>query len=248
MEACDARLLSARLARLEGKAHYRKEGTGSDLLEEAHSPLPPSPIRCVAWLTRKCGKQASFKEDSEYRYSADPRTPPAGQPWRWAPSTSPWRATAARSWQPASASGATPRRLGRLAAAAEAAVQPVGRVARQRGPQVATRRARRVPELRRTPDLRADLRALRDSAARLEWAAAVEGTERSLAATGGHSGLRMTDEETRLPFNAQDRLQPQEQTYRGGIRRRASAQAVELFEQRQTRWQDEDEDRRTRLR
>ena len=64
------RLLGACLALSEGKPHYRRGAPESELFEEdraALSPLPGAPFACVAWVTRKCDKQGSFKAGGEHR-------------------------------------------------------------------------------------------------------------------------------------------------------------------------------------
>lgn len=54
----------------DGKPHYRKGASESELFGDdraALSPLPAAPFACVTWLTRKCDKQGSFRARDEGR-------------------------------------------------------------------------------------------------------------------------------------------------------------------------------------
>ena len=75
VKAYNGRLLGTCLALSDGKPHYRKGASESELFGDdraALSPLPAAPFACVTWLTRRCDKQGSFRAGGEHRYSAGP--------------------------------------------------------------------------------------------------------------------------------------------------------------------------------
>ncbi|WP_204212603.1 IS21 family transposase [Collinsella sp. An271] len=185
----NARLLGRCLGRSEGRAHYRKGACESELFEEdraALSPLPPAPFACVAWLTRKCDRQGTFKAGGEHRYSAGP----AYASREVAVAMGAFDVTVVgdggevvtayeREWGDAPTDSADPLLQLKLLCN------------RPGGWRDSVVRGSLPDELvayldsEGPADLRADLRALRDSAARRGWSAAVEGALRSLGATGG---------------------------------------------------------------
>lgn len=183
------RLLEACLEASRGKDHYRKGEPELALFGDdraALSPLPSAPFACVTWLTRKCDKQGSFKAGGEHRYSAGPGM--ASREVAVAMGAFDVTvvgdegevvATYEREWGDAPTDSADPllqlkllcNRPGGWRDSVVRRSLPDGLVSflDSEGPA----------------DLRADLRAIRDSASRLGWAAAVEGALSSLEATGG---------------------------------------------------------------
>ena len=189
VRAYNARLLESCLARSEGRRHYRKGGEESTLFEDdraALSPLPPAPFACVTWLTRRCDRQGSFRAGGEHRYSAGP----AYARREVAVAMGAFDVTVVgeggevvaeyeREWGAAPTDSADPLLQLKLLCN-----RPGGRrdsVVRKALPSELVG----FLDGEELPDLRADLRAIRDSASRRGWAAAVEGAVRSLEATGG---------------------------------------------------------------
>lgn len=189
VRGCSERLLEACLEASRGKGRYRKGESEPGLFGDdraALSPLPSAPFACVTWIARKCDKQGSFKAGGEHRYSAGPGM--ASREVAVAMGAFDVTvvgdggevvATYEREWGDAPTDSADPLlqlkllrdRPGGWRDSAVGGSLPDGPVSflDSEGPA----------------DLRADLRAIRDSASRLGWAAAVEGALSSLEATGG---------------------------------------------------------------
>ena len=189
MKAYNGRLLGTCLELSDGKPHYRKGASESELFGDdraALSPLPAAPFACVTWLTRKCDKQGSFRAGGEHRYSAGP----ANASREVAVAMGAFDVTVVgaggevvaeypREWGDAPTDSADPTLQLRLLC-----VRPGGwrdSVVRGSLPEQLVA----FLDSESPADLGADLRALRDVSARRGWAATVEGALRSLGATGG---------------------------------------------------------------
>lgn len=71
----DERLLGTCPGLSDGRPHYRKGASESELFGDdrsALSPLPTAPFACVTWPARRCDRQGSFRAGGEHRYSAGP--------------------------------------------------------------------------------------------------------------------------------------------------------------------------------
>ena len=189
VEAFNRRLLERCAAASEGKPHYRKGAAESGLFEEdraAMSPLPGAPFSCVAWVTRKCDAQGCFKAGGDHRYSAGPALAGA----EVAVAMGAFEVTVVG---PGGEVAATYERM--WGDAPTCSTDPLAQLEllclRSGGWRDSVVRSALPGELvayldsEDPADLRADLRALRDSAARVGWRAAVEGASRALEATGG---------------------------------------------------------------
>lgn len=189
VEAFNRRLLERCAAASEGKPHYRKGAAESGLFEEdraAMSPLPGAPFSCVAWATRKCDAQGCFKAGGDHRYSAGPALAGA----EVAVAMGAFEVTVVG---PGGEVAATYERM--WGDAPTCSTDPLAQLEllclKSGGWRDSVVRSALPGELvayldsEDPADLRADLRALRDSAARVGWRAAVEGASRALEATGG---------------------------------------------------------------
>ena len=189
VKAYNERLLGTCLALSDGKPHYRRGASESELFGDdraALSPLPAAPFACVTWLTRRCDKQGSFRAGGEHRYSAGP----ANASREVAVAMGAFDVTVVgaggevvaeypREWGDAPTDSADPTLQLRLLA-----IRPGGwrdSVVRGSLPEELVA----FLDSESPADLGADLRALRDVSARRGWAATVEGALRSLGATGG---------------------------------------------------------------
>lgn len=184
VEAFNRRLLERCAAASEGKPHYRKGAAESGLFEEdraAMSPLPGAPFSCVAWVTRKCDAQGCFKAGGDHRYSAGPALAGA----EVAVAMGAFEVTVVG---PGGEVAATYERM--WGDAPTCSTDPLAQLEllclRSGGWRDSVVRSALPGELvayldsEDPADLRADLRALRDSAARVGWRAAVEGASRAL--------------------------------------------------------------------
>lgn len=189
VEAFNRRLLERCAAASEGKPHYRKGAAESGLFEEdraAMSPLPGAPFSCVAWATRKCDAQGCFKAGGDHRHSAGPALAGA----EVAVAMGAFEVTVVG---PGGEVAATYERM--WGDAPTCSTDPLAQLEllclKSGGWRDSVVRSALPEELvayldsEDPADLRADLRALRDSAARVGWRAAVEGASRALEATGG---------------------------------------------------------------
>lgn len=189
VRAYNGRLLGTCPGLSDGRPHYRKGASESELFGDdraALSPLPAAPFACVTWLARRCDKQGSLGAGGEHRYSAGPAN--ASREVAVAMGASDAAVVGAggevvaeyiREWGDAPTDSADPVLQLRLLC-----VRPGGwrdSVVRRSlpGDLVA------FLDSEAPADLGADLRALRDVSARRGWAATVEGALRSLGATGG---------------------------------------------------------------
>lgn len=189
VKSYNERPLGACLGLSDGKPHHRRGVSESELFEAdraALSPLPAAPFACVAWLTRKCDRQGSFRAGGEHRYSAGP----ANASREVAVAMGAFDVTVVgaggdvvagypREWGDAPTDSADPTLQPRLLC-----VRPGGwrdSVVRGSLPEELVA----FLDSGAPADLGADLRALRDAGARRGWAATVEGALRSLVATGG---------------------------------------------------------------
>ena len=189
VKAHGGRLLVACPELSDGRPHYRRGASESELFggdRAALSPLPEAPFACVTWLTRRCDKRGSSRAGGERRHSAGP---------------------ASASREVAVAMGAfdvtivgaggevvaeRPRERGDAPTdSADPTLQLRLPAVRPGGWRDSVVRRSLPDELvafldsEAPADLGADLRALRDVSARRGWAATVGGAPRSLGATGG---------------------------------------------------------------
>lgn len=192
----DVRGFNARLLRdsmdLSDKRHYRLGTPQLELFGEdraALSPLPAAGFSCVRWerRARRCNKQGDVTVGGVHRYNAGPAM--AGREALVGlgafdvtildAATGEVVATYEREWGEAPTSSADPTLQLRLLC-----MRPGGwRDSVVRGSLPASLVA--FLDAAEPADLAADLRVLRDAAAERGFAAAVEGMERALEATGG---------------------------------------------------------------
>ena len=192
----DVRGFNARLLRdsmdLSDKRHYRLGTPQLELFGEdraALSPLPAAAFSCVRWegRARRCNKQGDVTVSGVHRYNAGPAM--AGRDALVGlgafdvtildAATGEVVATYEREWGEAPTSSADPTLQLRLLC-----MRPGGwRDSVVRGSLPASLVA--FLDAAEPADLAADLRVLRDAAAERGFAAAVEGMERALEATGG---------------------------------------------------------------